>query len=319
MATGRAAGIGVLAGAVVLLAVIAGQSPRTAGGTAVAAPIPGPPTVGQCLLAAPGSAELLLDDQGLRSTGRELATCPAADDTWTARSVVLGEVAAVLTERLGRPQDGCVQPVADFLGEPPPRVAGAWITAGGPRVLVVNPDRRQWADGQRWQACVLLPPLWTADGLLDPARGIGPVLRESARGRWSDPTFRNRLGDCVDEYSGAVATLYAPVFCGRGHELERLGVIVGAVDPRAAAVLRQSCGDLASARTAAADPTFGGRLRILVVVTAADGTSREIGDDAEELPGAVAADCLVRPTDPTTLLTASVIGLGAGPVPLGPR
>ena len=319
MATSRAAGVGVLAGAVLLLAVLAGQAPRTVGGTAVAAPVPGEPGVGQCLVEQASSDAVLSDDQGLRSPGRELRDCRTeAEPGVVGSTVVVGEVAAVLTERSGRPRDACAVGASIFVGGSGVVLAGAWTVAGGPAVLITGPDRRQWADGQRWQACVVVPSRWTADGVFDPTRGIGPVLRESARGRWSDPTYRDRLGDCFAVYSGAVAELLSPAFCGQGHELERLGLSDGVVDPRSAAVLRQTCRELAVARTTAADPTYDGQLRVAVVVTGPDGSSREI-DDGDELPAEATADCVIRPADPSMLLTGTVIGLGAAPVPLASR
>lgn len=319
MTTGRVAGIGVLAGAVLLLAVIAGRAPRTTPGVPVAAPVLPAPTVGQCLVDRAGSEPLLADDQGVRSPHRDLRDCPVVDDGASSAPVVVGEVAGILADHGGRPHDDCAAPVAHFLGGPAPAVEEVWASAGGPTVVIVDPDRRQWADGQRWLACVVVPPMWTGAAPLDPTRGLGPVLRESARGRWSDPTYRDRLGDCFDEYSGAVGRLLSLVYCGSPHEIERIGLVSAGIDPRAAAMLRQSCSEWAAVRIASTDPTRGGQLRLEVDVTAPGGTSREVKDDEEALPEGASADCVVRPADPNMLLTATVVGLGDAPVPLTPR
>lgn len=307
--------------AVLVLALGAGAAGRTVAGSAGAAPVPAAPAVGDCLLATAESAAHRIDDNGLRSPQRSFGACEkGAADLGASGPLVVGEVAAVLTDRSGRPHDECAEPVGHYIGFDglPSRSSGdLWHPAGGTTVVVVNPDGRQWADGQRWQACVLLPPLFTDDGVIDPLRAASTGFR-STRGAWVDPGYRDRLGDCLDVFAGPIAQLAASVFCGTGHDQERLGVATWERDAPQAAYLRQTCAELAAAQLGTADPTRGGVLTTEVILAEAEGNRARVEDD-DTLAAGGQADCVIRPVDAGQRLTATLLGQGDAPLPLTPR
>ncbi|TKV57725.1 hypothetical protein FDO65_16390 [Nakamurella flava] len=318
MRSPRPAGVAVLALAVMVLALGAGAAGRTVAGTAGAAPVGPTPAAGDCLLATTESAAQWIDDNGLRAPERSFGACEQGDDR--TASEVVGEVAVILTERSGRPHDDCAEPVGRYVGFDglPSRSSGdLWHPAGGTTVVVVNPDNRQWADGQRWQACVLLPPLFTADGVIDPVRATATNLR-SARGAWADPGYRNRLGDCLTVFAGPIAELTASVFCGTAHDQERLAVASWERDAPQAAYLRQTCGELAAGQLGATDRTRAGVLTTEVVVTDPDGHRAPVAEDDTLAPEGQ-ADCVIRPVDAGQQLTATLLGRRDAPLPLAPR
>lgn len=319
MRSPRPAGVAVLAVAVVVLALGAGVTGRTVRGQAAPAPVPAAPAVGDCLLATTAEAASRVDDQGLRSADRQFGPCAAADRGAAGRAaVIVGEVAAVLTEQAGRPHDACAAPVGEFVGFdalPSWSEGDLWRPSGGATVLIGHPDVRQWAAGQRWQACVLLPPLFTADGALDPLLAASADLG-TARGAWSDPGYRNRLGDCFTDVVGPLARLTAPVFCGAVHDGERLAVASWQRDPPSLPLLRQTCLELGARQLDTADPTRGGALVADVVVVGPDEQPIPVAGD--RAPPDARADCLVRPAEAGQRLTATLLGRGDAPLPLTP-
>lgn len=321
MPSRRTAATGVFAVAAVVLAAGAATVGRTVGGHAQAAPVPPAAAVGDCLWATTEAAAYRVDDNGLRLSSRSFGACGEPTTTSRSAPVVVGEVAAVLTERSGRPDDECAEPVGRYLGNRgvPSRSSGdLWHPSGGTTVIVGNPDTRQWADGQRWQACVVLPPMVTVDGAFAPAHVASSAFR-SARGAWADPGYRDRLGDCFIESAGPIARLPGPVFCGAPHDGERLGVASWTVDVPSTALLRQTCADMAAQQLGTSDPTRGGVLTVEVVVVADPTGTRTPVADTDTLTARAEADCTIRPVDTGQRLTATLLGVEDGPLPLARR
>lgn len=290
------------------------------GGRASAAPVPSAPDIGDCLLASTEAAAFRVDDNGLRPLTRTFGACDEPGGRHDQPATVVGEVAAVLADRSGRPHDDCAEPVGRYVGWDglPSRSSGdRWHPAGGTTVIVVNPDARQWADGQRWHACVLLPPVPGADGAIDPAHAASTGF-PSARGAWADPGYRDRLGNCFSVFAGPIAPLTASVFCGTAHDQERLAVMSWQRDAPQAPLLRQTCGDIAVEQLGTVDPTRGGVLAVQVAVLDPDGNRTPVADD-DTLTVDGQAECTVRPVDAGQRLTATLLGRGDAPPPLAPR
>ncbi len=280
--------------AAMLLPASAGR--RTAGHPA-RVPASPPPSVGDCLTGDldPGGSALVYS-----TVGPATATVGACAD----RSH--GEIVAVAVDAHDFPANGtgqpeplaCLAPARAYLGLPggsddggetaPGVAASGWRPLAAGTVRLIGPDRMQYADGQRWVACALLPqdkPYAGSvrDAVFGPAASAYSLCRE-----------RDGTG-------------YRAVRCAAAHTTELFGVASRAAlqgDPT------ESCRALVAALTNATEPTRDGALSIEIVRgTALSRTAADNPDPASEL-----VVCAVTvPGD--RRLTASLLGIGDRPLP----
>lgn len=308
----RLAGVGVLASAVLALAVGAGLNRPLSPGSAQAAPVDRPPQIGDCLYADSAGPWVMRDDGGNYDDRPHSRWYEPCLDPW------FGEVVGVRTQadiqkdlsenRVGPDFDPCTALTAAYLGRPDVSAVAGWAPVAT-SATALDPDLRQQASGQRWQACVV-PPLAVGPGGTPTTGGFaqgGPRTTETLRGRWQEPDFRNRLGSCSSGPPDATTL----VFCGDPHDRETLAR--GWWDePTAAVVLLQGC-----ARQAALVMQRDQDETLAIEVQVDNG-----GDDSEILTidspmnAYGAAICSIRAANHDQQLTATVIDLGDRPVPI---
>ncbi len=276
--------------AVIIAAVVGpavlGFGPRVAG-MAERTPIPGPPVVGDCLLAPPVAAGSALTSLGIAIAAAPYAACPAPGDSGRA----FGEIVSVTPDVREFPTTGvsrqpvpdpeaCDGALRDYLDWP----AGPWEPVILDPLTMVGPDAGQYAVGQRWIACALTG--W--------GQGYTGSVRDGF-GRAAD-----RYGQC----EGSTASSQIP--CSEPHTTEVFGVAM--VDAGGRSDLADSCATLVAARTGMADPTAGGQL----VVRAGSFDPRVAPSD--DGAGRQATTCAVRVAG-GRMLDASLAGIGDRPLP----
>lgn len=277
---------------------------RPVAGFASAERIPPVPQVGDCLTEAePGWGERL------RRGGAALPFVPTAP----CAGARLGEIitvypdwveAAAVSLNENPPAVACVTDALVHVGGPgsdAPATAQAWQRTVSVLGTLVGPDARQRAVGHRWAACLAYPSQF---------EGVAPqVVNGSLRGAGRGPDAP-LFAVCTDDDQGAIGQ-FRP--CGVPHRSELLGSrpLAGTVGR---GELDQSCRDLAAQVTGMPDVTAGGSLTVRAYLYASTEDPR-LGE-AEGLPDDGFAVCAATPADPTRRLTASLLGLGTGPVPL---
>lgn len=323
----RLAGAVVLAVAVLVLSIGAALSRPLVAGVASAPAINPQPQVGDCLYTGPQNWSSLrpTSDDGA-SWGLDFSVVLArCDRPWNAQivDVLMGvggsEITMVPGDRPSNGVDICAPGMALFLDRPDfSDPEQRWVPAG-PSADPLPPDRRQFAVGQRWAACLLFPPKWDEFGEAVPVRSEGDRFQtdEELRDRWRDPSVRDRMGVCGN--GDAVVFDPSTVYCGRAHDRELMAYTYWDVAPDPATLI-DTCLHQSSRMTQRPDPTAGGVFRTEVVVQdrSVESASRTI-DAASVLDESWWAECWLRPTDPGQQLTATVIGLGAGDLPLVDR
>lgn len=278
----------VVLAAVIIAAVVGppalGFGPRVVG-SAVRAPIPGPPAVGDCLTSPPTPA-----GSGL-TTGIAIGAAPVA--SCAGEGPHFGEIVSVTDGSRGRPTgvgvrpavpdpNACRSPVRDYLGW----TADPWDPVQLSAVTLLGPDTAQIGDGQRWLACALVTG----------AHGYPGSVRDGF-GRAAD-----LYGRCQDTRAG----IRSRVPCHDPHDVEVFGQAVVGADDQAG--LDPSCAALVTARTGLADPTAGGQLLV-----------RAGPDDPNTVPPDVSASGQAMTCDVQVagerLLVAGLAGVGERPLP----
>lgn len=326
MQTGRLGGVAVLAVAVLVLAVGSALGRPDVVGVASAPPIDPPPQVGDCLYAgSEGPWGVVGPDGNYRENpyAHWFSTCGAP---WYGEVVAVRSRADILAGLAASayrpgPDDQCAAGAAAYLGRPDVADPAEHWAAFGTWTTTLMPNQRQYAAGQMWEACVMTPPSWAADGTLVLHGDVQSDARitESVRGAWVDPTFRDRVGSCRDDRSGPDAV---SVFCGSIHGSEVLAWTSwpdpswasDAGDRPDAATLLATCADQASRMLQRRDSTAGGALTVDVWL-ANGGGYLDIAPGVD-LPEDGSAECSVHPAASDRLLTATLVGIGEGPVPL---
>lgn len=326
MQTRRLASVTVSAVAALVLSIGVALSRPQVVGVASPSPVSPVPAAGDCVFAGESGPWGRWDEQG---TFREN---PFARRFGPCTGQWFGEVSAVRTgaamvknltsdEGLAAADAICSAAAADYLGAPnltTPRTR--WQATALPTGSPVGPDPRQAASGQSWQACILTPPLWDADGQMAGAQtadgfaGLPRASDERLHDRWADPVLRNRYGQCQDS---AVGTGQA-VFCGSPHDAEWLGLGWWSTPAPTADELRQSCTDLASRLMQRPDPTAGGVLTVETSLIGVADSPEIVGPDTN-VPPSTSGQCRVLVADPASVLTSTVLGVGGGAVRLTPR
>lgn len=275
-----------------------GLGPRVSG-TAARKPVPGPPTIGDCLTeplaegSVPASVAIPVpavrygpcgDGTAAGGTGGgrrlnygEILSVTDGVDTFTSsrQSVPAGVLGAYST-------DSCQQPLRDYLAWS----ADPWAPVLGDSTALVGPDVAQHLLGQRWIACVV-----TAG-----SHGYPGSVRDGP-GRAAD-----LYGQCEDTREA----LGPRVPCDDPHDTEVFGVAL--VDADGLSGLADSCLTLVTARTGMTDPAAGGRL----VVRAGPFDPNTVPPDVSA--GGQSMTCAVRVVG-DGLLDASLVGVGDRPLP----
>lgn len=315
----RLAGVGVLAAAVLALAVGTGLGRPLVVGVASAPPVDPPPQVGDCLYAGPDGP---WDTARFDGSWQDMAY-----HRWygPCREPWFGEVVGIRTQadiqadlaesRVGPGFDPCAARTAAYLGAQMVEPVDGWmpITISA---STMEPNRRQYSSGPMWRACVLGAPWWTPDGEPYTPEGYvdaGPRTTESMRGRWSDAGVRNLFGQC----EVGTGSDWAGAFCGAPHDREFLAWNLQSPSADGETLLR-GCSQQAGRIMSRLDPTAGGELALDVMALDDTGQYVLVTPATVHREGS-SPECRIRPADPAQQLTATVIGLGEGPVPLAPR
>ncbi|WP_420120490.1 hypothetical protein [Nakamurella sp.] len=302
-----------LAGALLVLLTVVGATVlssvagRGLAGTPVAAPLPDPPAVGDCLLGP--------------TVGTAAATGPAAIADGRPEPPTFGPCDPAGIDPVAGPV-GEVVAVRPMTG--PDRTAGPAEAGCRPAALAyagLRPRGDTFAvpgspadDPIQWRYSVDVQTTWITQLPAHPGAGswaaciARPGAAGSGPGRLADAFAGGALpggyGTCWQsaELSAAVQV----VDCREPHvaELIALGRAIG-TGPVEPDLVRQSCLDQAALVLRRADPTAGGALSIRV--------------DPERPPGGGAAlspACFVTAAD-GRVLVGSLVGIGDGPLPFG--
>jgi hypothetical protein len=304
--------------AVVLVAafVVPNLGGRRVVGIAAPIPVPDPPRVGQCLLAAASGGRSALEFNQVTVSSAGVGPCGAEN---------FGEVVAVASDvhsfpstvsnRTSHPEPLACQPTARRYvgwnvnaddptfgetaviepggGEPedpsvgPARKLGPWRPVATTSIALYGPNLWQYLSGQNWLACVLLPRDAPYAGSV---RG-GPAGSASS----AYAACWNRGGFVPRE----------PIPCARPHSGETFGV--ARLDDTDMAALDGSCGDLVRSATGMSDPGRGGVIIPEVQIGSSNGATSQ-SDSAGQ------ASCTISVVGDRQL-TSSLTGIGDGPLP----
>lgn len=293
-------GVGIVA--LVLLGAVgwAAAQPGAAPGSAVAAPPPGPPAAGDCLLEDPW-----LSDEAGRTRGPLPALRVAACDGARYGEVVTVGAGTDLSDMWDDGTwDQCWSAVVSYLGLPNSTGSNPdrYPTSSASPTLI-GPDARQRAAGQDWSACVVgVPPAGETDA--------APAVNDSLRGSWQRDEGR-LFALCLDDDE-----TQEPVSCGRPHGFEQVSYWEGDPD-RSADDDAADCRRDAIDALGATDGLDSGALQVVVVHSAYDDTSGELitGAPARAAAGGFTVDCMLAPAQAGRELVGPLRGVGDGPVP----
>ena len=273
-----------------MIAVVSGHvliRPDVAG-RAVGLDVPGAPQVGDCVLSmappdfdTPSTTVVFGSCQGPMAgevVSVRPGAGPAVDQSAGSLMGTSGACWADASRYAGLP-------VTDGTAGRPAGVASGAAVPWAPVLQVrgqrIEADVLQRATGRDWTACVVRP-----EGL---DMYLGSV--RAALGRGTAPAD---YSDCATPIGRGWS---APVSCGQPHFTEVLGTAMVATGSVSAADLDSSCVEFASQVLRVADPTYGGRLRVVVV------------------PGNVTS-CEIR-ANGNLRLVGSLIGLAGRPIRFG--
>ncbi len=304
----RSAGFAVMIVTLLAVVVISAHVDGARGipGSAQAAPVPPPPTIGDCLLEPTGR----FGGWGFGETlYPALRVAPCTGARW-------GEVVSVLPGALATPTsvsttDGTGTPVTEnptqsrcdrdrltYLGAPAGRsTQWGWELLVG-TVAAVGPTSLQQAVGQSWVACVITP----ANGQAATSVRYDGSVRDALHTGVLPVAFAT-----CSTTIGAAGILPGP--CDRPHHVEVFGVattVPGDTQPGVDA----SCLKLVRWLMRSPDPTKSGLLRVRAFTTHTDAS----GDDVEGLGPNGGAACIVEPANGHNL-QGTLFGLGVNSIP----
>ena len=303
----RSAGVLVIALTLLAAVIVPNIGARAVRGFPVAAQIPGPPAVGDCLLTA---LSLMTGPDGTFG-GIDPALGPCSGSRFG--EVVLVHDAGTLAafapgDRITNPQDdSCYSATQVFLGLPDPLVDSApqfsyWFPADGGATMELAPTDLQRAAGHTWTACVVL-------AIDDQARSL--PYPTSARDAFSTGTPPAAFASCTDI---ADIAAFQRVDCDTPHRIEVFGYS-GDLQGATAPSLNQTCTDLVTRQTRMPDPTAGGTLQIRPALGHYD-QDGVLHVGLRESPGGFADVAICRVIAPDDRpLAGTLLGLGERPVP----
>ena len=292
-------GAAVVATVLLSALVVPGIAGTRLTGAAQRAPIPGPPTVGDCLRAEPTRKGGAFDSPSMRVFTGPVGPCDEANYGEVVSVQDVDSFRGSISDRMAvLDPAGCERPATEYFGwsAAVPGVGSSeptrWLPAALQNLVLFGPDASQYALGQRWLSCVLLP-------------GAAPYAG-SVRGNQPGPAV-NAFGTCR---VSANDTSSPHVRCEEPHVSEIVGV--GSVEPTKVPELLDACRRLISAEAGLSDPTAGGALSIWVEAGGSFGDPPQAGSS-----GRTPGRCTVSATGGRQL-NASILGVGAGPLPLVP-
>lgn len=306
--------------AVVLVAVITGLRPHLVAGAAQAAPVPGPPAVGDCVL-DPLPDPALVRSAGVTATSGGTVPVYPALQIRPCTGIRYGEVTSLIaaprpavvkgdtadSRYLEDPNlDSCYPAATRYVGTSAQPILDGWQTYLQITAAISRPSARQEAAGQRWAACtVALIP--------DATRGpsISPQYSTSIYGALHTGRLRNQLGNCVPTIlDWSIARGSGIGDCGRPHSMEILALGWSGDHPLPRAQLELTCQQLVRQLTAMPDPTAAGGLSVQVYVE--DNNSTTV--TTAQVPADSSLACGVT-TSGTRKLGGSLLALGRQPIP----
>jgi len=299
-----ALGVGLVAGALLLILILAPVRGRMVPGQATAQPSTPPPQAGDCVTEDP--KDLGADLYSWTTVLPTVSTGPCTGDRF-------GEVTAVLpadTARAviaGTTAHPCQASVDEFLGMQgtlPPDNGGFYRFDAVP-VAVVGPDDQQRAVGQDWAACLVYLPL-SGDAAV-PLR-----IDHSVRGAWQHPVDSRLFTICWEQ---AVPFLLGNCFAPHPFEVLGAARLPAGTAPEAATA---ACREFAVATLGSSAAFDRGDLDLQLLPIRPDPNDGTLltGPDAVTPDGDYDTACLATPRDPTRRLTAPLRGLGDAPTPL---
>jgi hypothetical protein len=285
-------------------------------GTAAPIPVPDPPQVGQCLLAAADGGRSVLEFNQVTVSAAGVGRCGEQN---------FGEVVAVASDvhtfpstvsnRTSYPEPLACQPAArryvgwnvadddpsigesavispgtaapDGSGTGTTRKLGPWRPVSTTSIALYGPNLWQYLAGQSWLACVMLPRNVPYAGSV---RGSPAGFASSAFAScWNRSGFVRR----------------EPVPCAEPHSGETFGV--ASLEHIDRAAVDASCHDLVVSATGMTDPVRGGVITIAAQVGPPNGAASP-SDSAGQ------ASCTISVVADRRL-TQSLTGIGDGPLP----
>ena len=307
--------VGLLVLALVLLAAVTVPNAvgRTIPGVAQAVPMPGSPSVGQCVgqrfdlgwfMAGGSSAKYRYPELGI-------GDCGSAHYGEVVSVIATPTIPKILGDSGGgyavddKNMDACYQAAAQFLGlraAEQPDLFGYWRRSVMYPVVPLMPTARQRAAGQHWLACATYLNQLSADGAVSLVGYPG-----SLRNAVSTGAGRNYLGFCPKE---ADWIQMSATSCDMPHHGEVFGSGGALPHDVARTTLTSSCKNLIDQVTKNADLIRVGRLVVTVQITDKNGATVK----GAMIPAQSNLQCgIVTPAG--RLLQGSLIAIGTGPIP----
>lgn len=306
-------GLVVIGVAVVLLAAVTGLRTHQVAGAGQAAPVPGPPAVGDCV-ADPVAGRQSVLITGTAITGGTVPVYPVQQSRPCTGSRY-GEVTSVIAapkpttvegeaddRYLNDPnQNSCVLTAAQYVGMTTQPIHRFWQPYLQVNLALSRPSPRQEAAGQHWAACIvtLPPPTMTS---------APPQYGGSLRNALTTGAYRDQLGSCL------LTTNWDDGFttggCRQPHPLEFLADGDSGDHPVTRNQIQQTCRQLAGQLTALPDPTANGALAVVVHIQAMNGATVT----TPQIPAHSYLTCGVAATGGRKL-RGSLLALGRQPIP----
>lgn len=312
------AGLVLICVVLVGLAVVAGLRPHQVAGAGQAAPVPGPPTVGDCV-----SLDALLDDaDGTAIAGtvpayptREIGACTGLRYGEVTYVIPAPQPTAVKSDGVNGSSyvddpnhDTCAIKAAQYVGttttQPMQRF---WYTFLQTQTSLSSPSPRQKAAGQKWTAClVTLRPPSSISGDPDPDPEQ-PRYKSTIRNAMHTGEQRDQLSSCsaAADWNGD-----PDISCQQPHAQELLAFGDIGDQPVARVQLETTCQQVVRQLTAMSDPTADGKLAIQTHVQGTTGTAIT----TIQVPAHASLACRVV-TVGNRKLRGSLLALGESPVP----
>jgi len=321
--THRQQGLVAIGVAVVLVAVVAGLRPHLVTGSAQAAPVPGPPVAGDCVLdPVPGP---LMRAIATAASGGTVPVFPA-QQIRPCTGTRYGEITAVIAapkpavvkgdDANGRylddpNQKSCFFAAMQYVGMTTQPIQRFWQTSLQITSALSRPSPRQEAAGQRWAACIVtLRPSDPASATATaPAPApASPRYGSSIRSALQTGRQRDQLSNCTAavDWTGGPAT----DGCRQPHALEILAYGDSGDHPVTRVQVELTCQQLARQLTGMPDPTAAGALSIQIHIEDNNGAAIT----TPQVPAHSILVCGITTTG-SRKLRGSLLALGREPIP----
>lgn len=297
----RAAGLVLVMLTLIGVLIASATSDRFVTGAATRSAVPAAPRTGSCL--SSGRTGWVPVDCAAPHQAETVQSWPAADISQSGRydkCMTAGQ--AYLGESWGQS------------GDSPTKAGWSLPPVMSSTVLITGPGRTM-VDGWSWQACVVRPVLLEAQSagyrgrLRDvPATGVLPV---ALRPCFIRPVAAGVVGvPCSARHTGEVLA---------ARPLQVFGSTTGVDTTASSPQVQAQCLGIARRTTAAADPTYGGRLQVVVNLHATGMgfvTSTDPPSNNSHSYVLYQASCALQTSASGAALFASIVGLGTGALPI---